>query len=54
MDAHHLSKRCLSLAAVNSYRKGFCSFLDDKALNYVREDLGLNNGLWRFGVSHLT
>lgn len=54
MNACHPSKRYISLAAVNSYRKGLCSFLDDKALYYVREDLGLNNGLWRFGVSCLT
>lgn len=43
-----------SPAAENPYREGLCSFLDDKALNDVCEDLGLDDGLWRFGVSHLT
>lgn len=34
--------------ALSPHRERLCSFLDNKAFNDVREDLGLHNGLWGF------
>lgn len=57
MGAHRPPKKVLHLLPPqqkNPYWKGLCSLLDDKAFNDVCEDLGFDDGLRRFGVSHLT